>query len=187
MGMLCQGAPGQYLIVPRNTNGVANSSIALNPPFSIEAWVKIGATNSALRDIVSQGGSVNLNIGGPNTNNPYYGGLGSGWAGVELGQYQDYIFLLTQSTNAVGNKNSELDTSKYNTYTGFKTGEWVHVVATFDGSTETIWTNGVQCASKTSPANAIGQKYVLDPTTPLMIARRQRCDGKLWRGLPGNH
>ncbi|MGA2245972.1 MAG: DUF2341 domain-containing protein [Verrucomicrobiota bacterium] len=169
VGMVCQEAPGQYVIVPRNTNGVANPSLALNPPFSIEAWLQIGTTGSALGSIVSQGGTVNLNTGGPNTNNPYYGGLGTGWAGVELGQYQDYLFLLTQATNASGNKASELDTSSYNTFTGFKVGQWVHVVATFDGSIEQIYTNGVLCASKNSPANAIGQQYVTDPTTPLMI------------------
>jgi hypothetical protein len=166
--MVCQGAPGQYVVVPRNTNGVANAALALNPPFSIEAWLRIGTTASALGDIVSQGGTVNLNTGGPNTNNPYYGGLGTGFAGVELGQYQDYIFLLTQSTNGQS-KASELDTSAYNAHKGFTVGQWVHVVATFDGTTEQIWTNGVLCVSKTSPANAIGQRYVVDPTTPLLI------------------
>ena len=29
-GILC-GSPGQYVIVPRNTNGVANSAVTLNP------------------------------------------------------------------------------------------------------------------------------------------------------------
>src|SRR5690348_14827949 len=47
--MLCQRLPGQYVIVPRNaSNGVANTGITLNPPFAIEAWLQIGATNSAL-------------------------------------------------------------------------------------------------------------------------------------------
>ncbi len=185
MGMLCQGAPGQYVIVPRNTNCVANAGVTLNPPFSIEAWLKIGTTVSALGDIISQGATVNLNVGGPNTNNPYYGGLGSGWAGVELGQYQDYIFLLTQSTNAVGNKASELDTSGYNQHKGFQVGQWVHVVATFDGSTETIWTNGAVCVSKTSPANGIGQKYVADPTTPLMIGCGSDVTASYGQGYEG--
>ncbi|SPE52242.1 exported hypothetical protein [Verrucomicrobia bacterium] len=167
--MACQRAPGQYVVVPRNANGAPNTNITLNPPFSIEAWLQIGTTGNALGDIVSQGGTVNLNTGGPNTNNPFYGGLGSGWAGVELGQYQDYLFLLVQSTNAVGNKNSELDTTPYNSGKGFKVGQWVHVVATFDGTTEAIYTNGVFSVSKTAPQNALGQSYVPDPTTPLMI------------------
>jgi len=185
MGMVCQGGPGQYVIVPRNTNGVANAGVTLNPPFSIEAWLKIGTTAGALGCIVSQGATVNLNTGGPNTNNPFYGGLGSGWAGVELGQYQDYIFLLTQATNAVGNKGSELDTSGYNQHKGFQVGQWVHVVATFDGSTEAIWTNGVLCASKTSPANAIGQRFVVDPTTPLMIGAGSDVTASYGQGYQG--
>ena len=128
-GMLCQGQAGQYVIVPRNTNGVANSAITVNPPFSIEAWVHVGNTNSQLGSLVSQGGSVNLNTFGPNTNNPFYGGLGTGWAGIELGQFQDYFFLLCQNTNSAGTKSSELDTSGYNTGKGFKIGAWVHLVA----------------------------------------------------------
>lgn len=167
--MLCQRLPGQYVIVPRNaSNGVANTGITLNPPFAIEAWLQIGATNSALGDIISQGGTVNLNTGGANTNNPYYGGLGTGWAGVELGQYQDYLFLLCQSTNGQS-KASELDTSGFNQFKGFHVGQWVHVVAMFDGTTESIYTNGAFCVSKTVAANGAGIKYVSDPTTPLMI------------------
>ncbi|MGH7991921.1 MAG: DUF2341 domain-containing protein [Limisphaerales bacterium] len=167
--MLCQRLPGQYVVVPRNTNGVTNKSITLNPPFSIEAWLQIGATNSALGDIISEGGTVNLNTGGANTNNPFYGGLGTGWAGVELGQYQDYLFLMCQSTKAAGDKSSELDTSGYNQFKGFQVGQWVHVVAEFDGTTESIYTNGVLAASKTVTPNGAGLTYVADPTTPLMI------------------
>lgn len=185
VGMLCQGQPGQYVIVPRNTNGVANPGVTLNPPFSIECWLKIGTTVSALGSIISQGGTVNLQTGGPNTNNPFYGGLNQGWAGVELGQYQDYIFLLTQSTNAVGNKSSELDTSAYNAGKGFKVGQWVHVVATFDGTTESIWTNGAFCVSKTSPTDAAGLHYVADPTTPLMIGAGSDVTATYGQGYQG--
>ncbi|HUA39578.1 MAG TPA: LamG-like jellyroll fold domain-containing protein [Candidatus Sulfopaludibacter sp.] len=166
--LLCQAAPGQYVVVPRNANGVANPGITLKPPFSIEAWLQIGRTNSALGTIVSEGGFVNLNIGGANTNDPYYGGLGTGWAGVELGQYQDYLFLICQSTNGQSKAN-ELDTSAYNTFTGFHVGQWVHVVAMFDGTTESIYTNGVLSASKAVAPNGAGVNYVPDPTTPLMI------------------
>jgi hypothetical protein len=166
--MNCQRQPGQYVVVPRNTNGVANSSLALNPPFSIEAWLQIGTTGNALGTIVSQGGFVNLNTGGPNPSNPYYGGLGTGWAGVELGQYQDYLFLICNSTNGQS-KNNELDTSAYNTFKGFVVGQWVHVVATFDGTNEVIWTNSVLSVQKAISPNAAGVRYVADPTTPLMI------------------
>jgi len=167
--MLCQRAPGQYVVVPRNTNGVANPSVTLEPPFTIEAWLQIGTVGSALGTIVSEGGFVNLNTGGPNPADPYYGGLRSGWAGVTLGQYQDYLFLICQSTNGVNNKNNELDTSGYNQAKGFHVGDWVHVVATFDGTTEAIWTNGVLSVSKNIAPNGAGLRYIPDPTTPLMI------------------
>src|SRR6202040_889980 len=131
--MLCQGMPGQYVILPRTANGVQNTNLTIVPPFSIEAWVQIGNTNGILLDYVSEGGYNNVNFGGPNTNNPFYGGLGTGWAGFELGQYQDYIFFSCQATNGQSKAN-ELDTSGYNTFTGFKMGQWVHVVATFTGT-----------------------------------------------------
>jgi hypothetical protein len=166
--MNCQGGPGQYVVVPRNTNGVQNSALALNPPFSIEAWLRIGTTIGALGTIVSQGGFVNQNTGGPNPADPYYGGLGTGWAGVELGQYQDYLFLICNATNGQSKAN-ELDTSGYNQAKGFHVGDWVHVVATFDGTTEAIWTNGVLSVSKSIGLNGAGLRYVADPTTPLMI------------------
>lgn len=166
--MWCTNGAGQYVILPRNTNGIANASVTLNPPFSIEAWIEIGRTSSALGDIVSEGCYANLNTGGPNTNNPFYGGLGTGWAGVELAQYQDYLAFTCQSTNGESKAN-ELDTTPYNAGKGFKLGQWVHVVATFDGTTETLYTNGVFSVSKNVGANPAGLKYVADPTTPLMI------------------
>ena len=43
------------------------------------------------------------------------------------------------------------------------------VVATFDGTTEQIYTNGIIPASKAVTPNGAGQTYVADPTTPLMI------------------
>ncbi|MDE3066325.1 MAG: DUF2341 domain-containing protein [Verrucomicrobiota bacterium] len=164
----CQSQPGQYVIVPRNTNGAGNPAITLVPPFTIETWALIGATNSANRTLVSEG-QVPLNIGGSDTNNPYYGGTGTGWAGFPLGQYQDYFYLSCFCTNAVNNKSSELDTSGYNKWQGVKVGQWVYVMATFDGTTETVWTNGVVAASKNVSANGAGLKYVPDPTSPLMI------------------
>jgi hypothetical protein len=168
MGMVSGGA-GQYVIIPRATNGVNNPSVTLVPPFSIEAWLQIGRTNSALGDIVSEGAFANLETAGPNTNNPYYGGpVNNAWAGVELGQYQDYVFFICNATNGQSKQN-EIDSSAYNTFTGFKVGQWVHVVATFDGSTEMLYTNGALAAQKTLALNGAGLAYVPDPTTPLMI------------------
>jgi hypothetical protein len=167
--MVCQRQPGQYVVVPRNANGVPNPALTIVPPFSVEAWAQIGTVGNANGVLVSEGGLVTLDTGGPNTNNPFYGGLGSGWGGFALGQYQDYLYFACMCTNATGNKSSELDTSAYNAHQGFTVGSWVHVVATFDGTTETIYTNGVFCVSKKVAANGAGLTYVPDPTSPVMI------------------
>ncbi|HLH56083.1 MAG TPA: DUF2341 domain-containing protein [Verrucomicrobiae bacterium] len=167
--MVCQRQPGQYVVVPRNTNGVPNPALTIVPPFSVEAWTQIGTVGNANGLIVSEGGLVNLNVGGPDANNPFYGGTQTGWAGFALGQYQDYIYFACMCTNAVGNKSSELDTSGYNQHKGFTVGSWVHVVATFDGTTETIYTNGVLSVSKKVTPNPAGLTYVPDPTSPIMI------------------
>jgi len=167
--MTNQFAPGQYVILPRNTNGVANTAITINAPFSIEAWLNVGTTASRLGDIVSEG-QVQLNTGGPNTNNPYYGGQGgngsggSSWAGFELGQYANFFFFSCYNTNAYNSKASELDSPK-----NLVVGQWVHLVVTFDGSYETMYENGVQVGQKRVSANLAGLTYVPDPTAPLMI------------------
>lgn len=167
--MLCQLQPGQYVVVPRNAKGTPNPALTIVPPFSVEAWAQIGTVGNANGILVSEGGFVTLDTGGPNPGNPFYGGLGSGWAGFALGQYQDYLYFSCMNTNGVGNKSSELDTTPYNAHQGFLVGEWVHVVATFDGTTETIYTNGVLSVSKKVSPNGAGQTYVADPTSPIMI------------------
>lgn len=168
VGLNCLQQPGQYVIVPRNTNGVPNPAVTLVPPFTIEVWAQFQANNGANRTLVSQG-QVPVIVGVSDPSNPYYGGKTTGWAGFALGQYQDYVYFSCFATNATGNKSSELDTSGYNAHAGFALGEWVHVVATFDGSTEQVWTNGVLAGTKNLSANGAGLKYVPDPTTPLMI------------------
>jgi hypothetical protein len=182
----CQAGPGQYVVVPRTLNGAANSGVTLNPPFTIEVWLRQGrqGLTNVLGTIVSQGGFVNLNTGGSDPANPFYGGLGTGWAGVELGQYQDYLFLICNATNGQSKAN-ELDTSAYNSGLGFHIGDVIYVVATFDGSVETIFTNGALCVSKNIAANGAGLKYVADPTTPLMIGSGSDVSasyGNAWAG-----
>ena len=163
--MNCQFAPGQYIVLPRTANGVPNTNLTITPPFSIEAWVNPGTTAARLGGIVSEG-EVQLLSGGPNTNNPFYGGTGTGtvWAGFALGQYQNYFFFSCFNTNAYNNTSSELDGPH-----SLVIGQWVHLVVTFDGTTEVMYENGVQVASKKPAANAAGQTYVADPTSPLMI------------------
>jgi hypothetical protein len=165
--LVCNQQAGQYVVVPRNANGTPNPALTIAPPFSVEVWVQFGATNGGNRNLVSQG-QTPVNCGGSDPNNPFYGGLFNAWSGFALGQFQDYIYFSCFCTNAMS-KSSELDTTAFNAFKGFKIGQWVQVVATFDGSRETIYTNGTQSVSKTVTANAAGLKYVPDPTSPLMI------------------
>jgi hypothetical protein len=160
--MNCLFSPGQYIILPRNTNGAANTALTLVPPFSIEAWVQIQNTNSRLGYIVCEG-QASLNTGGADTNNPFYGGYGTGWAGFELGQYANYFTFDCFATNGVSKAN-ELDSPK-----NLPIGQWVHLVVTFDGTKETMYENGAQVSQKSVGANGAGIKYVPDPTSPLMI------------------
>ena len=162
----CQYQPGQYIILPRNTNGVANSALTITPPFSIEAWINPGTIAARLGGIISEG-EVQVLAGGSNPTNPFYGGTGPGtsWAGFAFGQYTNYFFFSTFSTNGYNVKNTELDGPK-----NLTTGQWVYVVCTFTAAgVETMYTNGVYWSSKTVPKNAAGQYFVADLTSPLMI------------------
>lgn len=168
----CQFNAGQYVILPRNTNGVPNSALTIKPPFSLEAWVQVGTTAGRLGGIISEGEVQDL-VGGPNTNNPFYGGTGPGvsWAGFAFGQYADFFFFDCFETNAYNNKANEIDScATSGTPPGALTvGEWVYVVCTYDGTTEFMYTNGVQAATKKVNANVAGLTYVPDPTAPLMV------------------
>lgn len=153
---------GQYIVIPRNTNGVANSAITLVPPFSIEAWTQVQTTANRLGYLVCEG-QVPLSVGGPDTNNPFYGGSTTAWAGCQLAQYGNYFVFDCFETNAMSKAN-ELDSPKNLTI-----GNWMHVVVTFDGTKETMYVNGVQTGQKNVASNGAGLKYVPDPTAPLMI------------------
>jgi hypothetical protein len=178
VGMLCQGEPGQYVIVPRTTNGIMNTNLTLTPPFSIEAWVNMGSVANGLLDIVSEGGFATVNCGGPNTNNPFYGGLGLGWSGVELATYQNYFFFICNGTNGES-KAHELDGPHT-----LSTGTWNHVVATFDGTTEELWINGTSQGAK-NILSADGYPFVADPSTPLMIASGSEPSASYGNGFKG--
>lgn len=161
----CQFKFGQYIILPRDTNGVPNGAITIKPPFSIEAWVQVGTTAGQLGNIVSEG-EVQMLAGGPNPTNPFYGGTGPGtsWAGFALGQFANFFFFDCFETNAYNNKGNELDGPK-----NLTVGQWVHLVVTYNGTQEVMYENGAQVGSKTVGANAAGITYVPDPTSPLMI------------------
>lgn len=163
---------GQYVVVPRTINGVVNSNITLKPPFTIEAWVLPNATSSGTYGIVAEGGST-VNFGGPNTNNPFYGGYGTGYAGVVVGQYAGFFLFDCFATNTAsggGNgKGNELDSPSAGAAKSPQIGKWNHLVCTYDGTTETMWINGTNANSKPTPPNNAGVTFVPDLTTPLLI------------------
>ena len=172
--LYCQytNSAGQYIVLPRNTNGVANSALTIKPPFTLEAWVQVGQTNGRLGGIISEG-EVQVLAGGPNPTNPFYGGTGPGasWAGFSFGQFANFFFFDCFETNAYNTKANEIDSSKTSGIPpgALVPGQWVYVVCTYDGTTEFMYTNGVQAASKSVAANVAGIKYVPDLTSPLMI------------------
>lgn len=160
----CQQTGGQYIILPRNTNGVPNSAVTITAPFSVEAWINMSSTTKGLFSLISEGGETTMNIGGPNPTNQFYGGYGEGWDGFSLGTYNNEFFFDCYETNGES-KGNELDSPQTLT-----TNNWVYVVCTYDGSHEIMYTNGVQSGEHTISANAAGVTYVIDPTSPLMIA-----------------
>lgn len=161
--MNCQYAQGQYIVLPRTTNGVSNGALTIKPPFSIEAWVNPGTTAGRAGTLISEG-QVELSTGGNSTTNLFNGGVGESWAGFGLGQYDNFFYFDCFNTNG-NSKANELDAPK----SLVANGGWIYLVCTFDGSTEIMYTNGVQAGSKSVTANAVGQKYVPDLTSPLMI------------------
>lgn len=156
---------GQYVVVPRTIGGVANSNITLTPPFTLEAWVLPNASSSGVYGIVAEGGST-VNYGGPNTNNSFYGGGGTGYAGVVMGQYAGFFLFDCFATNGTS-KGNELDSPTGGT--GPVIGKWNHLVCTYDGTTETMYINNVNVGHKTTPANNAGVTFAPDLTTPLLI------------------
>lgn len=180
--MNCQQTAGQYIILPRRTNGVANAAVTITAPFSIEAWINLGSVNKGLLSIISEGGETTMNIGGPNPTNQFYGGSADGWDGFAFGTYKNEFFFDCYETNGESKAN-ELDSPA-----NLVAGQWMHVVCTYDGSHEIIYTNGVQAGGeKTVNPNGAGVSYVVDPTSPLMIGSGPvvpvSYGNALWGGL----
>jgi Concanavalin A-like lectin/glucanases superfamily/Immunoglobulin domain/Domain of unknown function (DUF2341) len=157
MAMSCNTAAGQYVILPRTTNGVPNSSVTITAPFSIEAWINSANTNLGLQPIITEGrNAVALD---PNT------GFTNTYTGFSLGQYQNFFYWQIYNARINGNNGyPECDT------THIAPNTWYHVVATFDGTSIAIYLNGTQIgSSKVEPTNYAGQTYVVDPVSPLII------------------
>jgi hypothetical protein len=158
---------GQYVVVPHNRNGVPNPGVTIKAPFTVEAWCwPTGGTGGNNRMIVVQGQN-NVNYSGPNTNEPFYGGLSpnGGWAGFALGQWTGNLYFNCYNTNVNNNKANELDSAA----NSFTNQQWYHIVATFDGTTKNLYLNNVLVGSKGTTANGAGLRYVPDQVSPLMI------------------
>jgi hypothetical protein len=146
---------------------VANTSVTLVPPFTIEAWVvPINTAATGPFGIVAEGGTT-VNYGGPHTNNPYSGGGGTGYAGVVIAQYSTFFLFDCFATNGTSKAN-ELDSPSTGS-SAPQIGQWNHLVCTYDGTTENMWLNNVLVAHKTTPANNAGVTFAPDLTTPLLI------------------
>src|ERR1017187_7337386 len=148
---------GQYVVFPRSTNGVANSALTLQPPFSVEFWVNPGGTTAAVMPIVNEGRMPVLD--------PRNGYTTANWDGFSIGQYGGNVFFATYNGSGGDSTKQELDV-------GITAGVWQHLVVTFDGTHQTWFKNGVQVATHTIPSsavNAFGQLYMPDVTTPLLI------------------
>jgi Concanavalin A-like lectin/glucanases superfamily/Immunoglobulin I-set domain/Immunoglobulin domain/Domain of unknown function (DUF2341) len=150
------GGMGQYVIFPRSTNGVANPAVAIQGPFSIELWVKSGNTNLGVEPLVTEGRNpvaLDPAVGSTNT-----------YVGFSLGQYKNFFYFQVYNARANGNGSvPEVDTAPIVPNT------WYHVVATFDGTGVTIYANAAASATKAVSPNYAGQRYVVDPVSPLLI------------------
>lgn len=149
-GMLCGQATGagQYVVLPRATNGVANPATTITAPFTIEAWVMTTNLTSGVRPIVNQGRVSDQN--------PSIGAYGDLFYGFSLGQYQSYFYFQIYNGTANANAGPELDMHNLQANT------WYHLAVTYDGTTETLYSNGVYVTSAAS-------SFVPDPVAPLMI------------------
>src|ERR1017187_4837633 len=165
---MATGISGQYVAFPRYTNGVFNTALVIKAPFSIEVWAfsSNATSSSGLAGIVSEGrASIQ---GGP----PGYGNVATGFF---LGQNNtNFVFDLYNTNGTAGQPELVVAAT---------TNAWTHLVATFDGTTETLYANGVIAVQITlTSANAAGQFYIPDPISPLTIGCGPNLNGNNFPG-----
>ncbi|HLZ53822.1 MAG TPA: LamG-like jellyroll fold domain-containing protein, partial [Verrucomicrobiae bacterium] len=149
------GGLGQYVVLPRFTNGVANTALTLSPPFSLEIWANSGNTNLGLQPLINEG------------RNPVQGDAGIGYqtadAGFSFGMYKNYYYFVVYNTNGAFAQ-PEIDIKP------ILPNVWYHLVVTFDGNNEIQYSNGVLAASfNITAVNGAGLTYVPDQVSPLTI------------------
>jgi hypothetical protein len=145
---------GQYVVIPQTTNGVHNSLVSITAPFTIEAWilttnVTVSGATANTRGIIGEG------------HNSVQGGASSFYTnalyGFSLGQYHNYFaFQIYNGKQMANNGAQELDLKN------LTANQWYYVVATYDGTTEKLYSNGVMVAS--APA-----AFAPDAVSPLLI------------------
>jgi len=149
---LQQGVIGQYVVIPRFTNGVVNSAVTMTAPFTIETWVfPTNNTANQLKPILAEGFN---NVQATNL------GYVTQTDGTSIGMFSGFIYFNTW--NGAGTK-IEIDT------TALALNKWYHVVAIFDGTIMRLYTNGVQVGTTRTPVTANGTNYVVDLVSPLII------------------
>jgi hypothetical protein len=153
---LVQGQVGQYVVIPRTTNGVANAGVTLTAPFSIEMWVyPTNTPASKLMPILAEGFT-------PNSIQATNVGYQATTEGTSIGMYGGVLYFNTFNGPTAGTK-SEIDTAT------LALNQWYHIVATFDGTNMRLYLNGVLIGTKAPPNNVLGQNYVPDPISPLVV------------------
>jgi hypothetical protein len=145
---------GQHVIIPRATNGVANSAVTITPPFSIELWAypTNGAASGGIKPLVSEGFINTLN--GSSLGNQ---AVPQGWT---VGSYNNIFYFSV--FNGAGTK-TERDSGVYSANT------WHHLVATFDGTTMTLYDNGKPTSVAVTARDALGRNFAPDLVSPLLI------------------
>jgi hypothetical protein len=150
------GGFGQYVVLPRHTNGVLNSAITLQPPFTIEFWAYPNSLPSGgtVWGLVSQGRNALQGTPPSYTNQS---------AGVFVGMFRtNFIMDLYYGKGVTGQPELSSGTVISNT--------WYHVVASFDGSAASMFLNGSLVTNITMTAtNSFGQNFVPDTISPFLI------------------
>ena len=145
---------GQHVIIPRSTNGTANSALTITPPFSIELWAfpTNGAASGGIKPLVSEG-FINAHNGSLLGNQAVP-------QGFAIGSFNNIFYFSV--FNGLGTK-TERDSGTYTANT------WHHIVATFDGTTIILYDNGKISSGAVTARDALGRNFAPDLVSPLLI------------------
>ncbi|HEX4119812.1 MAG TPA: DUF2341 domain-containing protein [Verrucomicrobiae bacterium] len=149
------GGTGQYVVWPRFTNGVANSAVTLQPPFSIEMWVYVPVVPTSLKSLFAEGGNT-VQTG------PAFGNA-LGQEGVEIGMNTSHFYFKTYDGPVVAGA------SLATTAGQVTANAWYHLVFTFDGTIKQAYVNTVAVSQTLTSKNSAGQVYITDLVSPMIL------------------